>query len=312
MSGVHSELDDAAPRDEWLALSDAERAEAYRHAARLESYPLDAIQHTELSDPTGSQSDIAPAQTPQQPPDVDNVMKLVHKLELYDRMRLIARLWESLPPASRVEMITLGLENLEHFSGDAAGGQRFIEPERQRPRLWRFLFDPVRTSELYSAPRRFDLATMFVGTAAYSILFGILTALDAVFDYGPLPLLVLGSIIAAVAVAQSIWHEFANPRGVSVIVGTAAFTLLLCLLAVFHPRADGAALIWALMAGLIAGPVLGYFAGVLVGGVFLVADLFRQPSVKAIDDDVPPPTHRLEFEGRADGHPLDDVPSAKH
>jgi hypothetical protein len=148
-----------------------------------------------------------------------------------------------------------------------------------RPSFWSMLrhvlFDPANTSELYTAPRRFDLATLFVMTAAYSLLFGVLSGFNAVFQFGPLPLIILGLVVAVVGAAQALSHGVANPRGVSVVVGGAAFVLFCLLILVIRPQLFEGWLFIDIALGLVFAPVLGYFAGVLVGGVFLVADRLR-------------------------------------
>ncbi len=111
-------------------------------------------------------------------PTVDELHRMALPLEPHERLRLVARLWKTLPADHRAALLTLQLEDArdphdatEHF---AVG--RPIEPFW--PKVRERLFDRSHASGLYSAPRRFDLATIFVVMAAYSLLLGGLTALD--------------------------------------------------------------------------------------------------------------------------------------
>ena len=68
----------------------------------------------------------------------------------------------------------------------------------------------------------------------------------------------------------------ANPRGVSIVVGAAAYTIISLVLWSIYPRVfPESFLVVAVINGLIGGAVMGYIAGVLVGGVFLAADALR-------------------------------------
>lgn len=46
---------------------------------------------------------------------------------------------------------------------------------RAQPRAW----DPLPQAQVYSVPRRFDLATLLTVSLAYSLLFAMLKAFDA-------------------------------------------------------------------------------------------------------------------------------------
>jgi hypothetical protein len=79
-----------------------------------------------------------------------------------------------------------------------------------------------------------------------------------------------------VAVGQALLLNVANPRGVSIMVGAAAYTIFSLILRSVHPRVFPDSLLFvSVINGLIGGAVLGYIAGVLVGGVFLAADVIR-------------------------------------
>jgi hypothetical protein len=161
------------------------------------------------------------------------------------------------------------------------------------PTLWDRLFDPARTSELYSAPQRFDLATIFVVTAAYSILFGAMSAMNEYF--GPITKAAVGVLVTVVAVAQAFYKDIANPRGVSVVTGAITQTVIMILLEIFAPRLllfPG--FIVVILFGVLGGAFSGYLAGVLVGGVFLVADALRKRFTRDTDE-----LHHVESTGQS-------------
>jgi hypothetical protein len=212
---------------------------------------------------------------PAPPPTYEDVLQSAETLELEDRIRLTSRLLMSLPLKHRAALVTFGLESLEQSANEALRQARQNIGTPFWPMPWRFLFDPANTSGLYAAPRRFDLATIFVVTAAYSLLFGALTALDAVFHFGPLPLVILGLVLAVVGITQAFCHGMANPRGASVVAGGGAFVLFYLLAVVFLPELFSSWFTSEIVIGLFFAPVCGYIAGVLVGGVFLIADKLR-------------------------------------
>jgi hypothetical protein len=265
------------PPDDWLALSDAERA-AVR--CRAQDYDPDELEVVALEPVRESIAPLAEADgaKPSAAPTLDEAMELAGRLEPGDRTRLFAWLWQSLPTNFRAAVITYGLENVQLPSEEQAPGaanERPVEPIG--PNLWEFLFDPSKISNLYSAPRRFDLATIFVVTAAYSLLFGAMTALDA----SPVTKVTVGLLVTAVAVAQAFYQHTANPRGVSVVAGAITLTFFLAVLGIALPRLFGDMYFAAVvLVGPIGGAASGYLAGTLVGGVFLVADALRRKLAK--------------------------------
>src|SRR5436190_24377854 len=98
-------------------------------------------------------------------PGLVEVLTLAESLDPKDQMRLIARLLESLPPKHRAAIVEFGMQRVR-ISSDSLGARVAVtRAGANGPTLWDRLFDPAKTSELYSAPRRFDLATIFVVTA---------------------------------------------------------------------------------------------------------------------------------------------------
>src|SRR6476659_4007208 len=73
---------------------------------------------------------------------LNQALELVESLEVDDRLRLIARFWEALPDMHRTSLALL-----------VRGSLQPLEPSVRRP-----------SAKVYSAPRRFDLATIFAVT----------------------------------------------------------------------------------------------------------------------------------------------------
>jgi hypothetical protein len=207
------------------------------------------------------------------------VSALAESLDSQDQMRLVARLLISLPPAHRVAAVEFGLQCIHESNNSPRNRDDLPHGESLSSKLWERLFDPAETSELYSAPRRFDLATIFVVTAAYSLLFGAMSAFNDYF--GPVSKTAVGLLVTIVAVVQAFYKDTANPRGVSVVTGAIAQTMIMILIEMFEPRLlPQPALLVVIFCGVLGGAVSGYLAGVLVGGVFLVADALRKRFVR--------------------------------
>src|SRR5262245_62171081 len=104
--------------------------------------------------------DIAPKEHPAQDeaPALAEVMELAEQLEPPDRTQLIVWLFGTLPAKNRSAIMAFGLENLRERRDDATAYSYVPHASPGPSPLWQQLFDPTKTSELYSAPRRFDLA----------------------------------------------------------------------------------------------------------------------------------------------------------
>jgi hypothetical protein len=216
-----------------------------------------------------------------------------------DRMRLIARLWESLPTRNRAAIVAYGIENVHRLADEAEQREQLLPPTKPPqlesiwPVVWAFLFDPAQTSGLYSAPRRFDLTTIFVVTAAYSIVFGVMSSLNhygRMTYFGPVTQAGVGVFITVVAMVQALYHHQANPRGVSIVAGAVTQTAIVSFLAMMHWYYEPF-LIVLVGYGMIGGAICGYLAGTVVGGVFLIADFLRgkleRPSTSRLGDNRP-------------------------
>jgi hypothetical protein len=127
--------------------------------------------------------------------------------------------------------------------------------------------------KIYSAPRRFDLATIFAVTFAYSLLFAVMSSLGS----HPVMSLIVGGFVTLVGIGQALLYGGNNARVASVLTGAVINVPLTMALTIWGTRS--ASLLGVLLmapVGFALGGACGYLAGTLVGGVFLVADKLRQ------------------------------------
>jgi putative addiction module component (TIGR02574 family) len=199
--------------------------------------------------------------------------QLAKSLQPDDRLRLIAQLWASLPADHWAAPTETELKELERRLADGDAEALAIVPWKIMRQIAASRPDPaIVLPKIYSAPRRFDLATIFVVMSAYSILFAAMSGLQ----FPPQASLMVGGFITIVGIGQAVLFGGRKPRLASVVTGLAAFLVGL-LVSLFEPRMYARPLILIVMsAWLIVGAAAGYVAGVLVGGVFLVADLLRK------------------------------------
>lgn len=241
--------------------------------------------------------------------ELEHALEAAEALEPSDRLRLIARLWASLPADHWAAPTPYELHEFERQLRAHAEGQlldapwdfvRNIVKNRSRQR-------PASAAKLYSAPRRFDLFTIMLVTAAYAVLLSGMSALG----FLPVFSCYVAIFITAVAVAQALFAGLSMPRGVSVYTGMVAYCLCTISYAFVEPRFElSAAIPIGILCGLLFGGILGYLAGVMVGGVFLVADVLRQRYGRQDDEYEPPAILPSEAKTRTTAHPLDDVPAS--
>lgn len=137
---------------------------------------------------------------------------------------------------------------------------------------------PSPAERVYSVPRRFDLATILTVTLAYSLLFGLLNYLTAhwiVYAF-------LGLLTVVVAAAQAWVESPQRVRHASMFAGavyTACWGVGISLVTAAagspYLRIDFPLLVSSAFGGGVVGMLLGYLAGAVDGGVFLLADLVR-------------------------------------
>ena len=130
--------------------------------------------------------------------------------------------------------------------------------------------------KVYSVPRRYDLATLFAVSLAYSLAFGVLRLCDC----PPTLFAVLAGFVTCVGLGQALLFKGKAPRAASVLVGVTFWLVGAVVVEVYEmgtsiPRAIASALpLWFLL--FIPGGLTGYIAGVAVGGVFLIAENARK------------------------------------
>jgi hypothetical protein len=124
--------------------------------------------------------------------------------------------------------------------------------------------------EVFSVPRRFDLATVLVAMLAYAVLFAVLHAPGV-------PRGVIGFVglfFAVVAVGQAVAIRWQSPRLASMLAAT-LFWLVVGGVAL-GTRGGGCEACGVGMMAAVVGPITGYLGGALVGGVFLVSHYLRE------------------------------------
>ncbi len=205
-------------------------------------------------------------------PSLQDVISIAEKLSPQERLRLIARLWESLP-----------IESWPVLDDDtsAAVRRQMIEGND----LW---MDPVPwpiverllarspgsgAAKVYAAPRRFDLATLFIVTIAYSFLLAGMSVLQ----FPSIASLAIAGFVTLVGVGQAVLFGGDRPRTASLLVGTTIYSLGMLAYwflgwSRFIPP-SGLFVIGTFV--VIGGAILGYLSGTLIGGVFLLAEYLR-------------------------------------
>jgi hypothetical protein len=188
-----------------------------------------------------------------------------------ERLRLMAAIWESLPVWHAAAP----------SPGDRAKLQSYLD-DFEEGRNGRFPWQVVQElmagksqapAKIYSVPRRFDLATIFVVTLAYSLLFGAMKAIS----FPPIISAIVAGFLSMVGTAQAFLFGGKQPRTASIIAGTLIYTLSIAATWIATgPRFYSTpGLLISASFTIAGGAMLGYLAGVSVGGVFLVADKLR-------------------------------------
>jgi len=211
--------------------------------------------------------------------ELDDALSATRSLMPDDRLRLIIRLWADLPPDHWAAPTAAELASVERRMAEFENGRSAELP-----------WDIVRqimaqrdggtpsavkhpAQKIYSAPRRFDLFTIMVVTAAYAILLSGMSALE----FYPLVSCSVAGFITLVGVGQPLLFRGRYPRLASVVMGATLYFFGCLVFAYLHPRWGVLPMIpFALIASGIFGSFFGYLAGAMVGGVFLVADAMRR------------------------------------
>ena len=132
-------------------------------------------------------------------------------------------------------------------------------------------------SESYGAPRVFDLCTLLAVTLAFALLFACLKLLEPAISVAlPRALFAISLFLVLTGLGQAILWNGRKPRIASLATGPINFAVVGIALIVFSSDMRSYAVIIGLVCTSISGVPLGYLAGTVVAGVFLLADKFRE------------------------------------
>ncbi len=135
--------------------------------------------------------------------------------------------------------------------------------------------------DIYSVPRRFDLASILVVTTAYALLLTALKQLGA----NEFWMAYIAGLVTWVAAAQVVLFRGNNPRAASWIAGAVYCGVLPVLFMTwqswFGRRAVTPAFVVVTFPAVLSGAVLGYLSGAVAAGLFLVIDLVRHWTERA-------------------------------
>jgi hypothetical protein len=189
-----------------------------------------------------------------------------------ERLWLMAAVWCALPTSHPVVPSPVKQRELQGYLDDYAGGRIAAFPWQTVQGLMAG-GAYIKSAKIYSVPRRFDLATIFVVTLAYSLLFGAMSALS----FPPTASAIVAGFILLVGAAQAFLFGGKRPRNASIIAGAVLFLLsITAVWMVLGRRFYGTAELLVTASFTTAcGGMLGYLSGVIIGGVFLVADKLR-------------------------------------
>ena len=152
------------------------------------------------------------------------------------------------------------------------------------------LLDILDGTPATGVPRRFSMAAMFVVMTFFALLFTLMNSLDA----SPEVFVVIAVLVAGVGLGQTLLFGGKYPRAASVCVGAGLLPLEILAVAVYlyisSPRSsssgEGAALtVMAMVFCVPVGGFLGYLAGGLAGGVFLVLDMVAKARQEKDDEE---------------------------
>ena len=143
------------------------------------------------------------------------------------------------------------------------------------------------SSQATGVPRRFSMMALFAITTFYAAIFAVMQSLGA----NPVFFTVIAVLITGIGVGQTLLFGGKSPRAASVCTGALLFPVEILLVIVYYhlssPRASfysQADVVGTLIFCIPAGAGLGYLAGGLAGGVFLLLDLIPKALRRADDE----------------------------
>ena len=191
-------------------------------------------------------------------PSLHEVISNAEKLAPQERLRLIAMLWGSLPAESWPQQSDVELADVSRRLANLGVERSGSVPW---PIVERLMADCARSSgnQVFAAPRRFDLSTIFVVTIAFALLLAGMRLLP----FPPLASIIIGGYFALIGLAQAFLFHGNRPRTASMLVGALYYSLVTYIFwQMTGPRAYPVfnVLISAAFV-IIFGAVLGFVAG---------------------------------------------------
>ena len=127
-------------------------------------------------------------------------------------------------------------------------------------------------TRIYSVPRRLDLASLFVFTMCYGILFAVMSA----FRFEALSFALVAGFLTCVGVSQAMLFGGKAPRFASSISGTLYYGVFFVVRPFLFGTPGNRLSDIALIPFLVFGMALGYLSGVCIAGIFLITELLRK------------------------------------
>jgi len=135
------------------------------------------------------------------------------------------------------------------------------------------MFSMASGPKLYSVPRKLDLASLFVFTTCYGLLFALMNLVqaDALF------FAIVAGFFTCVGVSQAILFKGNAPRLASCLTGAAYYVGIFLVSRITYGMPPSRIGNWSFIVFvLLVGAAVGYVSGACIGGVFLVADALRK------------------------------------
>ena len=185
-------------------------------------------------------------------------MAFAESLDSDVRLRLIVGIWSSLPASHSAAPSAKVLAELRPLleSYDAGHIDKFPWATVKQMMSEGIKASP---SKVYSAPRRFDLATIFVVTIAYSLLFGAMKALS----FPPAASALVAGFISLIGAGQAFLFRGEQPRTASLVVDAIIYTAAMLLVWIITgPRLYSTSMMLIMLGyTIVGGALLGYLAG---------------------------------------------------
>lgn len=176
------------------------------------------------------------------------------------------------------------LEEVERKAVQEATERKLILEAIHQMHLRKLASRPT-TPEI-GVPRRFGVGVLMIITAMYAALFAVLHT----FGFSPVAFGIVVLFFTTVGLGQMLLFKGQRPRKASVLVGACFFPgfylTVLVYRAIFpvgpSPRVAGD-FCGGLPCIVLAGALMGYLAGILIAGVFLIADKIQQSRSKPVE-----------------------------